>query len=193
MIAASVPGAISTARLAFASSAFTVVAVLAIVLGPLADYEGRKKRFFAAFFGLGVGATCLLAFAPAGQELAVLAVFGLSAIGFAAANVFYDSFLTDITSPERMDRLSAAGYAWGYVGSTTPFVLSLVLVNLGPAIGLVSQTTAVCASRSSSRLAGGRCSRCRCCVACARCTSFGRRPARRSWPPCATARGGWRP
>lgn len=55
VIAATVPGAISTARLAFASSAFTlVVAVLATVLGPPADYEGRKKRFFAAFFGLGV-------------------------------------------------------------------------------------------------------------------------------------------
>ena len=144
VIAATVPGAISTARLAFASSAFTlVVAVLATVLGPLADYEGRKKRFFAAFFGLGVVATGLLAFIPAGQELTVLAVFGLSAIGFAAANVFYDSFLTDVTSLERMDRLSAAGYAWGYVGSTAPFMVSMVLVNLGPGIGLVSQTTAV--------------------------------------------------
>ena len=62
VIAASVPGAISTARLAFASSAFTlVVAVLATVLGPLADYESRKKRFFTAFFGLGVAATSLLA------------------------------------------------------------------------------------------------------------------------------------
>ena len=144
VITATVPGAVSTARLAFASSAFTlIVAVLATVLGPLADYEGRKKRFFAAFFGLGVAATCILAFVPAGRELAVLAVFGLSAVGFAAANVFYDSFLTDVTTPQRMDRLSAAGYAWGYVGSTAPFVVSMVLVNFGPAAGVVSQTTAV--------------------------------------------------
>ena len=144
VIAAGVGGATSTARLAFASSLFTlVVAVLATALGPMADYEGRKKRFFAAFFGLGVVATGLLAFAADGRELAALAVYVVSAIGFGAANVFYDSFLTDVTSRERMDRLSSAGYAWGYIGSTVPFVAAMVLINAGPSLGFTSQVVAV--------------------------------------------------
>ena len=144
VVAADVPGATSTAWLAYASSVFTlVVAVLALVLGPLADYEGRKKRFFSLFFGLGVAATGVLAFAAEGQALVTLAVYVLSSIGFAGANVFYDSFLTDVTPPERMDRLSSAGYAWGYVGSTVPFIVAMAVVMAGPRFDLLSTVTAV--------------------------------------------------
>ena len=144
VVAADLPGATSTAWLAYASSVFTlVVAVLALVLGPLADYEGRKKRFFSVFFGLGVVATGVLAFATEGQALVALAVYVLSSIGFAGANVFYDSFLTDVTPPERMDRLSSAGYAWGYVGSTVPFIVAMAVVMAGPRFDLLSTVTAV--------------------------------------------------
>ena len=144
VVAAGVPGATSTAWLAYASSIFTlVVAVLALVLGPLADYEGRKKRFFSLFFGLGVVATGVLAFVAEGQALVTLAVYVLSSIGFAGANVFYDSFLTDVTPRERMDRLSSAGYAWGYVGSTVPFIVAMAVVMGGPRFDLLSTVTAV--------------------------------------------------
>ena len=144
VVAADLPAATSTAWLAYASSVVTlIVAVLAALLGPLADYEGRKKRFFALFFGVGVVTTGVLAFAAEGHALVTLAIYVLSAIGFAGANVFYDSFLTDVTPPERMDRLSTAGYAWGYIGSTVPFLLAMAVVIGGPRLGLMSTVLAV--------------------------------------------------
>ena len=144
VVAADVPDADSTAWLAYASSLYTlVVAVLAAVLGPLADYEGRKKRFFALFFGIGVVTTGVLAFVAEGRAAVTLAVYVLSSIGFAGANVFYDSFLTDVTSPERMDRLSSSGYAWGYIGSTVPFVVAMAVVVGGPELGVLATTVSV--------------------------------------------------
>ena len=136
-IAAGVPGATSTAWLAFANSLFTlVVAVLATALGPMGDYEGRKKRFFASFFALGVAATGAIAFAVTGRPLAALALYVVSGIGFAGANVFYDAFLVDVSTPERMDRVSAAGYAWGYVGGALPFVVAMAVMMGLPRLGL---------------------------------------------------------
>ena len=60
----------------------------------------------------------------------------VSGIGFAGANVFYDAFLTDVSTPERMDRVSAAGFAWGYVGGALPFVVAMAVMVGLPQLGL---------------------------------------------------------
>ena len=65
-----------------------------------------------------------------------LAVFVIAKIGYNASLIFYDSMLPDVTSTDRMDMVSSHGYAWGYLGSCIPFVLSLVLVLFYENIGI---------------------------------------------------------
>ena len=113
------------------SIATLIVALLAPVLGAIADYKGMKKKLFTAFMLLGVVFTATMAMT--GDWRLMLVGYILSRIGFSGSNLFYDSFLTDVTTNDRMDTVSSWGYAMGYIGgSTIPFVISIVvLMTLG--------------------------------------------------------------
>lgn len=114
----------------FNSIASIFIAILSPILGTIADYKYRKKRFFIFFAFLGLLSTTSLTFvSPASGHWQLLIVFYiLSAIGFSGSNIFYDSFLVDITTDERMDKVSSSGFAYGYIASIIPFGLSLILI-----------------------------------------------------------------
>lgn len=121
-----------------ASISTLIVAVLGPVMGTLADTRGFKKPLFLSCILVGCAGCLLMGLTT--WWISFLVIFIIAKVGFHSSLVFYDSMLSDVTTPERMDRVSSSGYAWGYAGSCIPFVVSLVFVLGYQKMGLSFET-----------------------------------------------------
>jgi UMF1 family MFS transporter len=119
----------ATYRLAISTTlALAIIAVLAPILGAIADQAGIKKRLLAAFLGLGVVAVSLMFFIERGDWLLAAVLFIIANIAVNGSFVFYDAFLPHIANRDEMDRVSTAGYALGYMGGGFLLALNLAWI-----------------------------------------------------------------
>ena len=134
----------TTSRLGYGNAiAGAVIAILAPVLGAIADRGGTRKKFMFAWTLLGVVATGALYFTAKGEWFAALALFVLATIGFNGGIVFNDALLLDVAKPGELDRVSAFGYSLGYLGGGLLFLLNMVMVMTPATFGLRDATQAV--------------------------------------------------
>ena len=110
----------------YAGSVATVlVAFIGPICGAIADQK-RKKPIFMLCACLGMLGCAALGLTS--HWLVFLGIFVVARVGFSASLVFYDAMLPEITTDDRMDKVSTSGYAYGYIGSVIPFILCLILV-----------------------------------------------------------------
>ncbi len=145
--AAGLAPALATQRFATATTiAVAIIAVIAPVLGAVADVRAAKKRFLAAFMGLGIASCFALTTIGRGQWQWAALLFIVSNIGLNGSFVFYDSLLPHVARRDEIDRVSTAGYALGYIGGGVLLALNLAWI-LDPAQwGFGDTVTAVKAS-----------------------------------------------
>jgi UMF1 family MFS transporter len=120
----------------FCTAVSTISLVIFLpILGAIADYTHLKKRLMAIFCYLGVIAGCLMFFIEVSYlVLSVLII--LANMAFAAANVFYNAFLVDITTEDRRDKISSYGYGLGYLGGVVMLILCILLINNAGSFGI---------------------------------------------------------
>jgi len=110
------------------SLGFLIIAILSPVLSSIADYKGNKKNFMRFFCYLGALSCSLMFFFDKDHVGLGLLCFMLAAIGFYGSQVFYNSYLPEIAAESDQDRISAKGYAYGYVGSVLMQLIAFAIV-----------------------------------------------------------------
>ncbi len=107
---------------------FLIIALLSPILSSIADYKGNKKQFMRFFCYMGAVSCSLLFFFNKDHVELGLLCFMFAGIGFYGSQVFYNSYLPEISSEEDMDRISAKGYTMGYIGSVILQMIGFGLV-----------------------------------------------------------------
>jgi UMF1 family MFS transporter len=106
------------------------------ILGAIADYTHLKKRLMAIFCYLGVAVSAMLFFVTDDSYIWGSVLLIVSNMSYAAANVFYNAFLIDLTTEDKRDRISSYGYGSGYIGGVVMLILNLLLINNAESLGI---------------------------------------------------------
>lgn len=136
---AGTPAGAATQRLAAINSiALVIIALASPVLGAVSDYRAAKKPFIALFMGIGVAACGGLFLVHTGDFDLASWLFILIMVGVAGSYVFYEALLPHLARPGEIDRVSAAGYAVGYLGGGVLLALNLAWIQMPALFGLPS-------------------------------------------------------
>ncbi|NMC14718.1 MAG: MFS transporter, partial [Chloroflexi bacterium] len=109
-----------------------IIAVLSPILGTISDIMRGKKRFLAIFAGIGIVGTALLVLVGTGDWVLASILGIIGRIGFNGSISFYDSLLAHVAKPEDQDRVSARGYAMGYLGGGLLLAINILMIQFLP-------------------------------------------------------------
>jgi MFS transporter, UMF1 family len=119
----------ATSKFAWATTiAILIVAIIAPLLGAIADYAAMKKKLLGIFLGIGVAATLAMYWIESGDWMFALVLFVIGNVGVAGSIVFYESLLPHLVSESELDKVSSAGYAVGYIGGGALLAINLAMI-----------------------------------------------------------------
>jgi UMF1 family MFS transporter len=137
VVAAGQPESVSMSRFAWATTlAILIVAIVAPILGAMADYSAIKKRLLGVFVGIGATATAAMYWIQRGDWAFALVLFVIGNVGVAGSIVFYESLLPHLVGEKDLDRVSTAGYAIGYMGGGSLLAINLLMIQRPELFGI---------------------------------------------------------
>jgi UMF1 family MFS transporter len=135
--AAGLEEADAMSRFAWATTiAIFIVAIVAPILGAIADHSAVKKKLLAIFAGIGISACFAMFWITEGEWAFALTLFIIGNVGVAGSIVFYESLLPHLVGEGDLDRVSSAGYAIGYFGGGILLAINLLMIQKPELFGI---------------------------------------------------------